>query len=152
MNAARPNALGLGLSQFFHEYLPALRGLSPRTIEGYRDSLVLLLQFLTARQHKRADRLGLEDFTADPVSDFLLYLETDRHNSIGTRNTRLAALHTFARFLASHHPEQMAALQAILRIPSKRGRSNPPIEYLEEREIKALLASIDRATPAGRRD
>ena len=34
MNATRPNALGLGLSQFFREYLPALRGLSPRTIEG----------------------------------------------------------------------------------------------------------------------
>ncbi len=152
MTAARPNALGLGLSQFFHEYLRELRGLSPRTIEGYRDSLVLLLQFLTARQHKRADRLDLEDFTPDTVSEFLLFLETDRHNSIGTRNTRLAALHTFAKFLASHHPEHMASLQAILSIPSKRGRSNPPVEYLEEQEVKALLASIDRATPAGRRD
>ncbi|KRB80997.1 site-specific integrase [Noviherbaspirillum sp. Root189] len=92
MNAARPNALGLGLSQFFHEYLPALRGLSPRTIEGYRDSLVLLLQFLVGRQQKRAERLDLEDFTADTVSDFLVFLETDRHNSIGTRNTLLAVV------------------------------------------------------------
>ena len=152
MNAARPNALGLGLSQFFHEYLPTLRGLSPRTIEGYRDSLVLLLQFLVAHQHKRADLLDLEDFTADTVSEFLLFLETDRHNCIGTRNTRLAALRTFAKFLCSHHPEHMAALQAILNIPSKRGRSNLPIEYLEESEVKALLSSIDRATSAGRRD
>lgn len=152
MTAARPNALGLGLSQFFHEYLPAIRGLSPRTIEGYRDSLVLLLQFLTARQHRRADLLDLEDFTADTVSEFLRFLETDRHNSIGTRNTRLAAIHTFAKFLASHHPEHMATLQAILSIPSKRGHSTPPIEYLEEQEVKALLTSIDRTTPTGRRD
>ncbi|MEM5292648.1 hypothetical protein ACFQ3P_44145, partial [Paraburkholderia sabiae] len=42
-------------------------------------------------------------------------------NGIATRNARLAAIHTFARFLATEGPEHLAAAQAILGIPFKRG-------------------------------
>lgn len=61
-------------------------------------------------------------------------------------------MHTFARYLVSDHPEQLAALQQVLGIPFKRGARATPIEYLEKTEIEALLASIDRKTAAGRRD
>ncbi|HEY1257025.1 MAG TPA: tyrosine-type recombinase/integrase, partial [Terracidiphilus sp.] len=90
--------------------------------------------------------------TADRVGRFLALLETARQNSITTRNARLAALHTFARFLVAGNPDHMAALQQVLGIPFKRGARAAPIEYLENAEIEVLLASIDRSTLSGQRD
>ncbi|MCU4162317.1 tyrosine-type recombinase/integrase, partial [Acidiphilium sp. AL] len=72
--------------------------------------------------------------------------------SVATRNTRLAALHTFARFLATEQPAHLAELQRVLGVPFKRGARNTPIEYLEPEEVEALLKSIDRSTPSGKRD
>lgn len=96
------------------------------------------------------DRIA--DITADRVGCFLASLQSERGNSIAARNTRLAALHTFARFLIAETPEYMATLQKVLGIPFKRGARVAPIEYLETTEVEALLAGIDRKTPAGRRD
>jgi hypothetical protein len=36
-----PNALARALREFFSNYLPRLRGLSPHTLLSYRDTLVL---------------------------------------------------------------------------------------------------------------
>ena len=64
----------------------------------------------------------------------------------------LGAIHAFARFMASHHPERLGTLQRIMGLPFKRGAQDGPIEYLERAEIEALLNSIDRTTAPGRRD
>src|ERR1700676_1293429 len=144
--------LGRVLVRFFQDYLPTLRGMSRHTIHSYRDTLVLLLRFLSVKRHCGIDRLDLAAITAESVGQFLTSLERDRHNGIATRNIRLAAIHTFARFLASERPEHLAAPQAILGIPFKRGARSAPIEYLEPDEVEALLNAVDRTTAAGRRD
>jgi integrase/recombinase XerD len=149
---ANTNNLGQGLVRFFQEYLPTLRGMSPHTIHSYRDALLLFLRFLAAKQHCGIERLDLSAITIDSVGQFLKSLERDRHNGITTRNTRLAAIHTFARFLATECPEHLAAWQGILGIPFKRGARSAPIEYLEQNEVEALLKAIDRSTIIGRRD
>lgn len=148
----RPNDLGTSLVRFFQDYLPTLRGMSPHTIHSYRDALVLLLRFLGPRHRCSIDRLDLSAITAKSVTDFLHALETERHNGIGTRNSRLAAIHTFAKYLASQYPERLGEFQAVLGIPFKRGARAEPIEYLEQVEVNALLAAIDRTTSSGRRD
>jgi len=126
--------------------------MSPHTIHSYRDALVLLLRFLSVQRHCSIERLDLSAITADSISEFLQSLETQRHNSVGTRNSRLAAIHTYVRYLVGEHPERMAAFQAVLGIPFKRGGRAEPIEYLEQGEVEALLAGIDRSTSTGRRD
>jgi hypothetical protein len=45
------------------------------------------------------EHLDVSALAGDSVGDFLTALE--RHNGIVTRNARLAAIHTFARFLAT---------------------------------------------------
>jgi integrase/recombinase XerD len=144
--------LGRVLVRFFQDYLPTLRGMSRHTIHSYRDTLVLLLRFLSVKRHCGIERLDLAAITAESVGQFLTSLERDRHNGIATRNIRLAAIHTFARFLATERPEHLAAPQAILGIPFKRGARSAPIEYLEPDEVEALLNAVDRTTAAGRRD
>lgn len=152
MKPQRPNGLGRSTVRFFQEYLPGLRGMSQHTVHSYRDALVLFFQFAAKRVGRGIAELDLADYTAAQVVKFLSSLESDRHNRIATRNARLAALHTFARFLATEHPEHLAELQRILGVPFKRGARSVPIEYLEQHEIEALLKAIDRSTAGGQRD
>ena len=152
MTPRQATPLGRCLVRFFREYLPALRGLSRHTIHSYRDSLVLFLQFAARDTGRPVEALDIADVTADRVERFLTSLEADRHNGIATRNARLAALHTFVRFMVADHPEHIEALQRVLGIPFKRGARVAPVEYLETAEVEALLAGIDRSTPSGQRD
>jgi site-specific recombinase XerD len=138
--------------RFFQEYLPAQRGVSPHTVRSYRDALVLLLQFTARDIRVGVEHLGIADLSADRVKRFLSFLEAERHNGIATRNARLAAIHVLARFLAAEHPECLGTLQPVLAIEFKRGAPIRPIEYLETGELDALLRSIDRTRPDGRRD
>jgi integrase/recombinase XerD len=152
MRPYQPTGLGRCLVRFFQEYLPSLRGMSLHTIHSYRDSLVLFLQFSAKDTGHPVEALAIADFSADRVGQFLKFLEAERRNGIATRNARLAALHTFARFMIAEHPEHMEALQQVLGLPFKRGARMTPIEYLERSEIEVVLASIDRTTSSGRRD
>ena len=152
MKRASPTDLGRELVRFFEDYLAAQRGMSPHTIRGYRDTLLLLLQF-TSRDTKRGiERLTISDLSAERVIKFLGFLQTERQNSIATRNARLGAIHVFARFLASHHPEQLGFLQRVIGLPFKHGAREATIEYFERAEMEALLKTIDRKQPLGRRD
>jgi integrase/recombinase XerD len=88
----------------------------------------------------------------DRIVTFLAHLESSRRNGIATRNARLAAIHTFTRYLCYAHPDRLAQLQGILAIPFKRGAREQPIEYFEAPEIAAFLGSIDRRARRGARD
>ena len=121
-------------------------------MQSYRDTLVLLLQF-TARDTRRGiERLQIADLNAERIKRFLNFLEVERHNSIATRNARLAAIHVFARYLVNGQPECLNTLQSVIEIEFKRSGQIAPIEYLETDEIDALLRSIDRSRPDGQRD
>lgn len=152
MKTYQPTDLGRPIVRFFQEYLPTLRGMSRHTIRSYRDGMILFLRFTATDCGHAIEALTIADITAERVGRFLASLESERGNSISTRNARLAALHTFARFLIAEAPEHMAALQQVLGIPFKRGARMAPMEYLETNEVEALLSGIDQKTPAGRRD
>ncbi len=152
MSRTKPNALGSCVVRFFQGYLSTLRGMSAHTIRSYRDALVLYLRFAAEDQKRTIDRLDFEHVTADSISRFLSSLETERGNSIRTRNTRLAALHTFARFAIGEQPERMDELQRILSIPFKRSDRRGPVDYLEEAEVEAILALQPGASAMEQRD
>lgn len=152
MNRKSSTELAQLIQRFFEEYLPNLRGMSAHTIGSYRDAVVLFLRFLARHTRRRIETLEIPDVTAARVENFLMSLEQERGNGIATRNTRLAALHTFARFLAVQRPQRLAQLQAILNVPFKRGARDAPIEYFDSSELDALFRSIDRKSACGIRD
>jgi site-specific recombinase XerD len=152
MKRRLPTILAQSLQRFFQDYLPTQRGMSLHTIRGYRDAMLLFLRFMAKDTRQRIEALEITDFTVERVMRFLRHLEIDRHNSIKTRNARLAALHTFARFLIMSYPERMASCQRVLSIPFKRGAERRPVDYLEMRDVEALLNAVDQTTPSGRRD
>jgi site-specific recombinase XerD len=80
------------LQAFFTDRLASQRHASPRTIAAYRDTLKLLVIFTHQRSGKPPTRLDWDDVDATSITSFLNHLETERHNSIRTRNVRLTAI------------------------------------------------------------
>ena len=145
------SALAPTLEAYFTDRLARQRRASPHTIAAYRDTLRLLLVFTEQRTRTAPSRLDFDDLDAALIAAFLDHLEHERHNTIRTRNARLAAIHSLFRFAALRHPEHAALIQRVLAIPPKRSE-RALITFLNEPEIDALLASPDRSTPTGRRD
>ena len=139
------------VQDFFLRRLVAQRGASARTVESYRDAFELLFGFLQQRTRKTPSALQLADLDAPAVLDFLDYLETVRGNSVRTRNARLAAIHSFMRYVALRDPASLPITQRVLAIPAKRF-DRPVLGYLTREQIAAILAAPDRGTWSGHRD
>lgn len=151
MTSIRPNGFGRALRGFFIDHLPKVRGVSRHTVLSYRDAFKILVRFL-ARHHACAVVvLDFPDLAPDHLLAFLEHLEVGRKNSVSTRNARLAAIHSFARYAATRHPEHLELCQQILAVPFKRARQRV-VEYLEADELHALLDAPDCTTRDGRRD
>ncbi len=139
------------LQRFFTDRLRTQMEASPNTIAGYRDTFRLLLRFASQKRNKPPTNLLIEDLDVDLVGDFLLHVETVRRNSARSRNTRLAAIHSFFRFVAMNDPAHLLHCQRILAIPSKR-YVRRTVNFLSREEMDALLAGPDRSRWIGRRD
>jgi site-specific recombinase XerD len=139
------------LQSFFTDRLLRQRQASPHTIAAYRDCFRLLLQFAKERLGKMPFQLRIEDLDAPFIGLFLEHLERTRKNSARTRNARLGAVHSFFRYVALEEPAHALHCQRILAIPNKRYERRP-IEFLNQEEIKALLAVTNLSTWIGRRD
>jgi site-specific recombinase XerD len=92
------------VQKFFTERLYAQLEASSHTIASYRDTFRLLLTFAHEKTGKAPTVLGVYDLDADLIGTFLNDLENIRKNSARSRNTRLAAIRSFFRFVAVHEP------------------------------------------------
>ena len=145
------SALAPTLQAFFTDRLTRQRQASPHTIASYRDTMRLLLTFAQRHAGKQPCRLDINDLDAPLIGAFLDHLEHERHNTVRTRNARLAAIHSLFRYAALRHPEHSALIQRVLAIPPKRS-DHAVITFLTEPEVDALIATPDRSTWTGRRD
>jgi site-specific recombinase XerD len=144
-------ALASTLETYFTQRLIGQRQASPNTVAAYRDAWRLLLSFASKRTAKQPHQLDIADLDAPFIGDFLGHLETERHNSVRTRNARLAAIRSFFSFAALRHPEHAGLIARVLAIPTKRC-DRAIVTYLDDNEADALVASPDRSRWTGRRD
>ena len=142
-------ALPALIQRFFTDRLRVQMEASRHTVAGYRDTFRLLLRYASARHGKPPVRLTVEDIDADLVADFLVHTETTRGNSARSRNTRLAAIRSFFRYVAMSDPTWLLHCQGILAMPNKRYVKRT-VTFLDADEMAALLAAPDRTTWAAR--
>lgn len=136
---------------FLSRYLPGQRNVSTNTVVSYRDAFKLLLLFCETEKRLKADKIGLEEVTAELVLEYLDWLERIRHCGISTRNQRLAALKSFSRYVAAMHPEHLFECQRILGIPMKK-LARRPMSFFSPEGLHLLLSQPDTRTRRGRRD
>ena len=147
----KPSPLADLLHAFFHEWMGQQRNLSRHTVLSYRDTWKLLLRFVSERKHREIAALSLTDLAAIEVVAFLQYLEDERKVSVGTRNCRLAAIHSFFAFVARCEPLAIAQCSDIACIPVKK-MNRPVMSYLDADEVSAVLRQPDRSRAEGQRD
>ena len=143
--------LGPWIRRFLLEHLVTERNLSRNTQRSYRDTFALLIPFVGAKLHRPIDQLSVTDLSPENVCAFLADLEQIRGCSISTRNQRLAAVHSLARYVALDCPEYIAWSGELRSIPFKKA-SQRPVAYLEKAEMDGLLNAPDQGTVQGRRD
>jgi site-specific recombinase XerD len=139
------------LQRFFTDRLTAQLQASPNTIAGYRDTFRLLLRFASQRRNRPPTKLQIEDLDSALIGDFLAHVEVVRRNSARSRNTRLAAIRSFSRYVAMNEPEHVLHCQRILAMPSKR-YVRRTVDFINRTEMEALLSAPDQSTWIGRRD
>jgi site-specific recombinase XerD len=139
------------VQRYFCEYLRTQRNASPQTIASYRDTFRLFLRFAKQRFRKAPTALTLADLDAPQILAFLDTLERERHNSVRSRNVRLAAIRSFLHYAAWQDPAALASIHRGLAIPLKRF-DRSPVEYLSRDQVGALLNAPDMASWSGHRD
>lgn len=140
------------IQRFFADHLISQRNVSPQTVAAYRDTFRLLLRFLSDYHRRPVDHLTFAALSPEAVLAFLDDLETQRHNTIRTRNARLAAVRSFVHFaLAVTGPDHLALGQRLLAVPFKRC-AKPIIGFMTREEVTAVLAACDNSTWSSQRD
>lgn len=145
----RNSVLGSWIKRFLLEYLPTERNLALNTLKSYRDSLTLLLAFVAERGRKPVERLAVDDLSAERVLAFLGHLEQERGCSVQTRNLRLTAIRSLARYIAVRDAALVEWAGSIRAIPLKKA-VRPRITWLAAETMDAMIAGPDRQTAAGR--
>jgi len=125
---------------FFTEYLTQQRALSPRTVAAYRDAFMLLLDFATTRCAKPPAVIKLTDLTPELILAFLDHLEQERHNTVRSRNARLAALRAFLKFAARRDLSALSVIEQSLGVPTKRFE-RPLLGFLSREEMLAVIGA-----------
>ena len=139
------------LSDFMTIYLINERGFSNNTIKAYRDAFVQLISYMETYKKLSINKLTLADITKENVVAFLDWIEIERHCSVSTRNGRLAAIHSFIKYVQRVHPDNLYEFQRVLAIKSKK-HNMAKINYLTIEGIKLLLEMPDKSSRHGRRD
>lgn len=147
----RPTDFAICVSEYFTKHLAGVRNLSSNTIKSYRDTFCLLLFFMNKEMNIRTEKTSLASIDDKVICTFLDWLESDRGNSVSTRNLRLAAIHAFYQYVQMQHPEMLLQCQRIMAIPLKETEKRT-VEYLSEDILKELLSLPNQSKKYGIRD
>lgn len=139
------------LTNFLEHYLPELKNVSANTVSSYCDTFRIFLIYCQDIERIKVERFRLDNLTAELVERFLHWLETERNNSIATRNQRLAAIHSFVRYVQVQAPTLLLNFQKILAIPIKK-TERKAIKPLSKEAVSLILRQPDISTPQGRKE
>ena len=139
------------ITDFFMTHLAKERNVSGHTVMAYRDALKMLLCFAAKFLSRTVDHLSFEHLSAEVILEFLNHLENVRRNAVRSRNARLAAIHSFFRYVLGREPALASLCQRVLTIPFKKS-TQQALGYLSEEEMRNLLSQVDRTTLDGERD
>lgn len=140
------------LENFMGEYITSTLGLSPNTETSYRCSFNLFIQYMFDVKGIPSAKISFERIDASVIISFLDWLESDRKCSVCTRNYRLAALKSFAKYASNNDFEAAGRFASDIRkIPVKRD-SQKKRAFFTLKEVIILMDLPNTQTIVGRRD
>jgi len=141
------------LTDFFDIYLTTIKGLSSNTITSYKYAFQLLFEYIYESSEIPPYKVTFDSLSNGTISSFLNWLETSRDCSVKTRNQRLGAIVSFAKFIAKDDAIYAARFcTEVLNLPKKKAPKDNVIKYFTKAETAFLLSLPDTSKKLGRRD
>lgn len=125
------------IQNYFLERLIQQRGVTPRTIETYRDTFRIYITYLQEKNNTPVDKITINDFEQNKVLNFLEYLENDRYNKPVTLNNRLSVIHSFMKYVAEQAPEYSDIAKRTIMIPLKKHEIKT-FDYISKKRISSV--------------
>lgn len=132
--------------------MPIIKKESPNTVEAYRYTLNLYLDFLQEGSTKELSDITSADFTKKNVVAFMNWLISNRGNKSSTTNLRLVHLRKFCRFLMEEDVLRLSELSAIQKIKRFPKECADEVHHLSVQEMKLVLLQPDSSKRLGIRD
>lgn len=126
------------IDKYFNVHLVNEINASNKTIENYKFNFKLLFKFINDKSLFKIQDFNFDKLTKEFVLDFLSWTESERNNSISSRNLRLASIKSFVSFVIQYEIDN-TNLISILKIPRKKENKKKPIVLTKE-EVKLLLS------------
>lgn len=139
------------IRDFLTVYLPKQRRFSKNTVRAYRISLNLYLDYLCENMGLSLPELSFDHVNRATVTDFLDWLQAERACTTTTRNQRLMALRSFAKYAAMMDSANIFVQAEINKVTVQKSPSKI-VEFLSDTSLKALLAQPDRSKRTGLRN
>lgn len=136
---------------WINSYVPNLRTNSEHTVRAYTTAVNLYISFLESYGIK-ADSFTTECFSANHITDWLLWLRTKRNSSSRTCYNRLAAIKCLLKYIGMRNKAYqflyIDASDSVKRLKEPRKQ----VHGMTKEAVKALLATPDPNTKIGLRD
>jgi Site-specific recombinase XerD len=133
-------------------YLPRQRKVSQNTIRSYREAIELLVDFIKDKNKIPLGDVTFEMIKFETLSEYLDYLENERGCSISTRNSRLAAIRAFFKYVSEKDVTTVSIFKEIKKIPVKNPDTVQCVKYMSEDAIAAIISQPDTSKLKGLRD
>lgn len=141
------------LSEYFSSYLPKTKGLSTNTIRSYKQAFRLLLVYIHATYGLLPEKIEFRHLEKGTAEAWLDWLCTERACSAKTRNHRLAALVTFARFaIRGNFSNALTLCSEVEHLPKKKSATRSEAVHFSREEMSILLRLPDSQSKIGKRD
>lgn len=135
---------------FLHDYMPAVRNQSDKSVKAYKQSLNTYLIFLACEKGITEENVTFDAFVRDNVKEFIVWL-TERNYAPKTINLKLTAIRSFLKYCGDEDFELRGIYSEVCSV-KKVKEEKKPIEYLQPSATKAILSSYDTKTAKHRRN
>lgn len=133
-----------------YDYMPITRNLSDKSVEAYKQSLKVYLEFLASEKGIVNEKVNFDSFTRDNIKEFIVWL-TGKNCSAKIINLRLTAIRAFLKYSSEEDFELRGVYTDVCSI-KKVKEEKKPIVYLQPEAAAAILAAYDTATAKQRRN
>lgn len=146
MNMNSTNFASL-VTGFLTDYLPLQRCYSRNTILSYRDTLKLLLRYISIEKGVNLKSFQVKDFKRELIIEFLEWYRKNGASS-SAANQRLAAIKAFADYAQLECVEYISPLLAVSGIKARKS-SAKEVTFLSVEHMSILVNKPDINTPTG---
>lgn len=135
---------------YLHDYMPAVRNLSDKSVDAYKQSLKTYLSFLEDVKSLSEEKVSLDAFSRDNIKEYITWLK-EKESSPKTINLRLTAIRSFLKYCSEEDFELRGIYTDVCSV-KKVKEEKKVIQYLKPKATSAILSAYDVDTSKHRRN